>query len=153
MNDDNSGCPIFRHSRSVDLGKRPFLMFRSGAAGLVLRFQQDFTYRIPLLHWMMLHHDCLGEELESAGEYFGNVTIWRSKLPLRHTDLPHPATTFWVSFLFHNVSSSAGRTNPWQNADLSKNYRTTNYTCLIYVNAICTSKYSRLINVDKNCPG
>lgn len=35
----------------------------------------------------------------------GNVTIWRSKLPLRHTDLPHPATTFWVSFLFHNVSS------------------------------------------------
>lgn len=38
--------------------------------GLVLRFQQDFTYRIPLLHWMMLHHDVVH-----------NLVMWRA---IRH---------------------------------------------------------------------
>ena len=33
------------------------LFFSLKLAGLVLKYQHDFTYRTPFLHWMMLHHD------------------------------------------------------------------------------------------------
>eukprot|EP00434_Breviolum_minutum_P000311 symbB.v1.2.000259.t1/scaffold20.1/size571870/4 len=38
--------------------------------GLVLKYQRDFTYRTPVLHWMMLHHDMLH-----------NLMMWRA---IRH---------------------------------------------------------------------
>ena len=29
----------------------------SPSGGLELKFREDFTYQVPILHWMMLHHD------------------------------------------------------------------------------------------------